>query len=348
MFRDLLPAWSWPIKFFLWETPCLFNGSFDLVWCQPDVIFFDSRFKTEPHPETLPEPTRSLIAFCSGKTTSNFSSYISLQKRMTLVPAPFCTCAPKTFHRTAEPLKHHRTLCRRWKWRCSRGSKCVRAFIKHVKHVLGVRSESNPINSYSDSPIYKLVQSYLWFYEASSKGSEDTFASLPANAKCRKHGITLTHLLAGCKSAEISVASIGLVVLESSLKLGLLIRSWAFDRNTEGKAEQLYKRFLEIPCIFLSSPSSGIVEVAEVETDSMAWKVVLEVTPWHPTNLIDHIKLIKPFPGLAVGAFVLLSKGRSSLHKLLSSHLCAALQSIYKQLQSFSQVYIRHHSIIYI
>lgn len=256
MFRDPLPAWSWPTKFFLWETPCLFNGSFDLVWCQPDVIFIDSRFKTEPHPESLPEPTRSFIAFCSGKTTSNFSSYISLQKRMALVPAPFCTCAPKTFHNTAEPLKHHRTLCRCWKWRCSQGSKCLRAFIKQWSMFQAGRSQSNPISSSSDLQIYKLgctlppcpltspqVQSYLWFYKASSKGSEDTFASLPANAKGRKHGITLTHLLAGCKSAEISVASIGLVVLESSLKLGLLIRSWkAFDRNTEGKAEQLPTR----------------------------------------------------------------------------------------------------------
>ena len=159
------------------------------------------------------------------------------KKRMALVPAPFCTCAPKTFHSTAEPLKHHRTLCRCWKWRCSQGSKCLRAFIKQWSIFQAGRSQSNPINSSSDLQIYKLgctlpltspqVQSYLWFYKASSKGSEDTFASLPAYAKGRKHGITLTHLLAGCKSAEISVASIGLVVLESSLKLGLLIRSWA-------------------------------------------------------------------------------------------------------------------------
>ncbi len=47
--------------------------------------------------------------------------------------------------------------------------------------------------------------------------------------------------------------------------------------------------------------------------------------------------------GLAVGTFILLSKGHSSLHKLLTSHLCTALQGIYKQLTRIGQVYIRHH-----
>ncbi len=186
---------------------------------------------------------------------------------MTLVPAPFCTCAPKTFHNTAEPLKHHRTLCRCWKWWCSRCSKCLRAFTKHVKHVPGCKisiktyrnkfrcalllSHGESWNSstvHRSSPIFGFTKRR----RRALKTRLQAFQQMPPKAWYYSDSFFGSLFCRNLASRLYRICSLG-IILQARTKKSILKqespRAKIFDQNTECKAQRLSQK---IPCIFPS------------------------------------------------------------------------------------------------